>query len=427
MLLAVGSTDFDLAPDQLASRLLSEIGIFAAAGSSAVAMSAEQFASARPSIALTLQLLCKGAPVPDDSLRSAMKNFLTRQYNTVVTNIRQASAVQADATPAGPATDIVVPAAVARPATSSTDEQSLRSVVVALQRKVSSLVDHINSGASPSDLGSVVAPALPAYIAKAFERPDLSLTVVPDCVSDALHAKDLKYSARLAFTRSIMNKGGRKVHPDIDAYIQKNFCSPQMSYCGYESRISGLARRKSVIGQKLDIQDDVRTLLDVRIQRHRAQKRNLGDAISLQEIESLKTREFRLFSEIRTRLNIMFATDTDGKSAVASVVASGDTPFVRAALGATTGQAKSLLAALQKSAMKRPPPSKVPHGPDQKIPRLRGNSRACKHCGASGKKYHPYYKCTSWMANEKPAAGSAFAKKLASGKTVPVFKKKPKA
>ena len=366
------------------------------------------------------------ASVPDDSL---WRNFLTRQYNTVITSIRQAAVVQAAATPVGHAVGNVVPTAVARPATASIDEQSLRSVVVALQQKVSSLlVDHINSGASLSDLGSAVTPTLPAYIAKVFECPDLSLTVVPPEVSDVLDAKDLKYSARLTFTRSIMNKGGRKVHPDIDAYIQKNFCSPQMSYCGYENRISGGVGRKSVIGNKLDSQDDVRTLLDIRIQRHRAQKRNLGDAISLQEIESLKTREFKCFSEIRTRLNILFATDTDGKSAVASVVASGDTPFVRAALGATTGQAKSLLAALQKSAMKRPPPSpsKIPPGADPKIPCLRDNSGACNHCATSGKKYHAYYKCPSWMAGEKPAAGSIFDKKLASGKTIPSFKKKAK-
>ena len=266
---------------------------------------------------------------------------------------------------------------------------------------------------------------MPNYIAKAFERPDPSLRVVPPVVSDELHAKDIKYLQRLTFVRSLMNKSGRKIHPDIDAYIQKNFCSPQMSYIGYENRVAGGARRRSVVGQKLDIQDDVRTLLDIRIQRHRAQKRNLGDAISLQEIEALKTREFRSFSNIRMRLNILFATDTDGKSAVASVVASGDTVFARAAFGATTGQAKTMLAALQKSAMKRPPPRR--HNTlGQPPPNKPRNARACNQCGASGKDYHSYYKCPDWLAGSPPSAGSAFAKRLAAGKKIPKVKVKVK-
>ena len=438
VLLEVGRPDFGLTPDQLAVRLLKEINVFAVAGSSAVAMPQTQFAVMRPSIALTLQLLCKGAPVPatlpDVSLRSALRNFLTRQYNAVITNIRRAAAVHAVATPvpstdqvlAGAATTNSLGASTTVSDTVHTNNLQLHAAVVALQRQVSSLVDHVSSGASPTDLATgISSPAVPAYIAKAFERPDPSLGVVPQSVSDELHAKDVKYLERLTFVRSLMNKGGRKIHPDIDAYIQKNFCSPQMSYIGYENRVSAAARRKSIIGQKLDIQDDVRLHLDIRIQRHRAEKRSLGNAISLQEIESLKTREFKSFSNIRMRLNLLFATDTDGKSAVASVITSSDAPFVRAAFGATTGQAKTLLAALQKSAMKRPSP-RHPTGPGQpptsKVKRL----RACNHCGASGKLYHAYYKCPDWLSGKDPAVGSSFAKMLAAGKTIPSKSKKKK-
>lgn len=408
---------FDLPPQDVAARLLDEAAVFSPVGSSNFAMSAVNFTTQRQSVKLSLEQLCN-VPVPntilDDTLRAAMRNFLIHQYNCT----RQIMVDKAAATAAAAAAAVTPPPAPV-PAVSH---------MATLQRNFTALVDHINhAGGAPTDLSLSPADALPSYVSRTFERSNPALLVVPDVVSEALHARDKAMAGRLEFLHSLANVDGKCLHPDIDLYFQKYYCAADMNIVGLETTVPA-SQRAAVCKDKIKAQDDLRRLLDIRMQRFRLQKRKLGDAISKAEIEDLKSREFRVFSDIRMRFRSMLAGSAQERlNALAGVTAASDTVFAQASFGASAAQAKTLLVALHKSRVKRKRPVKVTRAYGFTAPaKVTGSSRTCHHCGVSGANYHPFYKCPKWKAGSPPVPGTKYASLVASGKTVPKVKKKKK-
>ena len=409
------------------------------------AMSPSEFQGKRAEIARTFSILCNNTvppSLPDHVLRTAVYKFLMLQLKATRERISRntlSAPVGATSTASTSVTSSqtrVAPAQTHQPQVNITDPFSNipapapapnNLVVGQLARGFDTLVDHLQQS-GVCNLGNVtgltgVPVDQPSYIKAAIERTDPAPKVVPDLITDAMFEEDKKFLDRINWIHSDFNLDKRYFHADVEQHMQQRFCPPDVYIVGAENRGSR-PQRNLVAATKKTNHIEFRRLLEVRMQRHRLQRQAIGDTLAQQEIERLKSREFLLFSTIRVRFRSMLARDDERRKALAAAMSANDCTFAQAYLGGTPAQSKAFLASVQKSRFaKRKRPRSPARAPAPAPPTKK--KLACYHCGASGNNYHPWQRCSMFLAGEKPSPGSVHAKMVSQGKKLPKPKKKP--
>ena len=123
----------------------------------------------------------------------------------------------------------------------------------------------------------------------------------------------------------------------------------------------------------------------------------------------------------------MLARDDERRKALANAMSASDCTFAQAYLGGTPAQSKAFLESIQKSRFVKRKRTPSPGKPQAAAPGPSPTKKkgSCFHCGASGSNYHPWQRCSMFLAGGKPSPGSVHAKMISQGKKIPKPKKKP--
>ena len=304
--------------------------------------------------------------------------------------------------------------------------------LASLTRAVASLADHVSTTSGTPvpgiDLTSSQEDSLPGFIKASFKKKGYDV-VVPDRIPQAESHVDRMWHSELVQLRGIKNSDGDRNPKRLREHMQTRFCPTGLDIVNIVNRGHTQHRLRMEREHMLQLRD-YEEYLKVRLARNEAENRNLGDAITKREIESLKQREYELYGMIRTRYRFMLLSANDLRTILAGMTDAEDQHFVQATMGASSAQAQAMLKAMRKAGNNRKRKAEALRGVDANggwlpVSRPRGGQgKQCFHCGARGKKYHVFTDCPEWLAGKPPAKGTRFAAAKAKGKKIPTPSKK---
>ena len=305
--------------------------------------------------------------------------------------------------------------------------------IAALSKVVSSLAEHISTTSGTPvpglDLTSSQDSTLPSFIKNSFQKRGYDV-VVPDRIPQAEANVDQMWYAELQKLRSIKNSDGDRNPKTLREHMQQRFCPANLDVVNIAAKGPAAHRMRMNREEMLQLRD-YEDYLQVRLARNDAENRSLGDAISKQEIDALKQREYELYGQIRTRYRLMLLSASDLRTVLTGLTDEEDMHFVQATFkGASSSQAQAMIKAMRKAgnATKRKNEIDATGGWRQLAKRRRNQGvRVCYQCGAKGNNYHVFTACPEWLQGKPPKKGTRFDQYLAQGKTIPKPKPRKKS
>ena len=172
---------------------------------------------------------------------------------------------------------------------------------------------------------------------------------------------------------------------------------------------------------QLSMHFSIKTRGDYWVQIYALEKQKDSTKLSKKAILELKASEFNLFSKIRLRFRLILCDEATAEEAVAKLTAAGDALYARSVFrGSPNAAAKQLIATVRKGAViarrKRNKRTRTTTYTTRtgntiavKHKRKRGKN-TCFQCGATGKSFHRFESCPSWIAKKQPSKGTKIYK-----------------